>query len=272
MTIQSIFRPLLATCVVTLLMLLAGHAHAQEPGKITIERPGEREFIKDLADIITPEDRKKIQEIADKLLKKNGTPIIVVTINSMADHNGAGMRIETFARLLFDQWGIGHAEIHGKPWNTGILLLVSKYDRRARIELGAGWKRDKDAQALEIMNERILPHFKDGDYSTGILAGVEALAAMAEGLALPAPPTKPRPWWHYALIVAFVGLAIFTVISLIRRGSSGWAWLMWAAIFGLIGYMLYQFLQSSRRSGGGGFSGGSFGGGFSGGGGASGSW
>ena len=83
-------------------------------------------------------------------------------------------------------------------------------------------------------------------------------------------PTVPRPWWHYALVVGFICLAIFTVMSLIRRGASGWAWLFWGVAFAFIGYMLYQMMTS--RGGSGGFSGGSFGGGFSGGGGATGSW
>jgi uncharacterized protein len=177
---------------------------------------------------------------------------------------------KTFARLLFDQWGIGHEKLGDQLWNTGMLLLVSEGDRKARIELGAHWKRDKDQEAQQIMNELIIPHFREGNYSAGILAGVEGMNNIARDLQL---PTKPRPWWHYAAIVGFVALAIFTVISLIRRGSSGWAWLLWAAVFSIIGYLLYQMITNSGRSGGGGgFSGGSFGGGFSGGGGATGSW
>jgi uncharacterized protein len=155
------------------------------------------------------------------------------------------------------------------PWNYGILLLVSQQDRKARIELGAGWKREKDAQCQQIMDELIIPKFKEGDFSGGIVAGVEGLDKMARDLQL---PTKPRPASHYWIGAIFVGLMIFTIVSLIRRGSSGWAWLMWAAIFGVIGYILYQMATSSSRGGGGGFSGGSFGGGFSGGGGATGSW
>jgi uncharacterized protein len=61
-------------------------------------------------------------------------------------------------------------------------------------------------------------------------------------------------------------------VSLVRRGSGGWAWLFWGAAFAILGYLLYSFLRSSARGGGGGFGGGSFGGGFSGGGGAPGSW
>ena len=56
------------------------------------------------------------------------------------------MSIETYARILYDEWGIGHKRITVKgpgvgrsadiPWNKGILLLVAVDDRKARIELG----------------------------------------------------------------------------------------------------------------------------------------
>ncbi|MEQ8791902.1 MAG: TPM domain-containing protein [Pirellulaceae bacterium] len=243
--------------------------HAAVALEIDIPRPGPREFVRDEAEMIDPADEQKIRELCDKLLTDKATPIIVVTIDSMARHGGEGLRIETFARLLFDQWQIGHAKLGDATWNTGILLLVSKDDRQARIELGAGWGREKDQLCEQIMQDYIIANFKQGDFTGGILAGVEALDKMARELQL---PTVPRPWWHYALVAAAIGLAIFTVVSLIRRGSSGWAWLFWGVVFSVIGYMLYSFLTSRGGGSGGGFSGGSFGGGFSGGGGASGSW
>jgi len=251
------------------LMLAWGSTHpAHAQNRIDLERPEPRQFVLDKADLIDAATEAAIKKAADKLLTEHATPIIVVTIDSMAAHGGAGMRIETIARLLFDQWQVGHATL-GKqkiPWNTGILLLVSKGDRKARIELGAGWKREKDAVAQQIMDERIVPAFKRGNFAEGIQAGVTALDAMAREKPL---PRVPRPWWHYALVVGFIGLAIFTIASLIRRGSSGWAWLFWGVVFSILGMLLYNML-TSRSSGG--FGGGSFGGGFSGGGGATGSW
>ena len=116
----------------------------------------------------------------------------------MAEYGGEGLRIETFARLLFDQWQVGIAKLGDQNWNTGILVLVSVGDRKARIELGAGWGREKDQLCQQIMDERMVPRFKQGDFSGGITAGVEALEAMARGKEL---PTVPRPWWHYALVV-----------------------------------------------------------------------
>ena len=234
--------------------------------EIDLKPPGEREFIRDLADMLDSRDEEHIRKLCDSLLTDKATPIIVITIESMAKHGGSDMRIETFATLLFDQWGIGHATLGKEAWNTGILLLVSRDDRKARIELGGGWGRSEDTLCQQIMDEHIISRFKQGRFSEGIVAGVEALDKMGRKLEL---PTSPRPWWHYALIATAVGLAIFTVVSLVRNGSRGWAWVFWGVVFGIVGAILYHMM--SNRSGGG-FSGGSFGGGSSGGGGASGSW
>ena len=89
---------------------------------------------------------------------------------------------------------------------------------------------------------------------------------MANGETVEPPP---RPWWHYGLVVLVVILVIFTIVSLIRRGSSGWAWLFWAAVFRLLFICSLGLLLQTIVDG---FGGGAFGGGFSGGGGASGSW
>jgi uncharacterized protein len=254
-----------ASFLAAFLCLFATAAAAQE---ISIERPGPRDFVVDYANLIEPEDETRIKEVCDKLLTEQAIPIIVVTIEQMAEYGGGDMRIETFAMFLFNQWEIGAERVNDQYWNKGILLLVSNFDRRARIELGDGWPKEADVTAMQVMDEQIIPRFKQGDFSEGILKGVEALDKMARNEKL---PRKPISWTSVALVAGFIGLAIFTIVSLIRRGASGWAWLFWGVVFSALGYFLYSAL-SSRGGGGGGFSGGSFGGGFSGGGGATGSW
>lgn len=258
-------RLLAGMIVATVSLLAESPVSAME---LTLDRPGDREFVRDLANMIDPADEEAIRQTCDKLLSEKATPIIVVTIESMAKHGGANLRIETFATLLFDQWQIGLAKLGEHNWNTGILLLISRDDRKARIELGAGWGHTEDKLCQKIMDEQIIPQFKAGQFSTGIVAGVTSLDRMGRKLEL---PRVPRPWTHYALAIGFVALAVFTAVSLFRRGASGWAWLFWGVVFSVVGTILYSMLTSSGNSSGG-YSGGSFGGGFSGGGGASGSW
>ncbi|MCR9202001.1 MAG: TPM domain-containing protein [Planctomycetaceae bacterium] len=258
-----------ARCRITALVVLgvavcAGPPHAVAVD-LTLDRPGDREFVRDRAGLISESDEAKIRGICDRLLSETATPIVVVTIDSMADHGGDGLRIETFATLLFDQWGIGVAEINGQDWNTGILLLVSRRDRKARIELGGGWGRREDQLCREIMDDQIIANFKRQRFSEGILAGVESLSNMARKEEL---PRAPRPAWFLPAVLLTIGLAIFTVVSLVRSGSGGLAWLFWGGVFTLI----FLLLRNAGSSDGGSYSGGSFGGGSSGGGGASGSW
>lgn len=256
----------LSTAVALALVALCS-AEAQD---IQIEQPGPRDFVLDYANLIAPEDEVTIKAICDTLLTDLAIPIIVVTIEQMSEYGGGDMRIETFGMLLYNQWEIGVERINDQYWNKGVLLLVSNYDRKARIQLGDGWSDAATVSTVQIMDEQIIPRFKQGDFSEGILKGVEALDKLGRGEKL---PRKPISWMSIALVVGFIGLAIFTVVSLIRRGASGWAWLFWGVVFSALGYFLFQALANSGRGGsGGGFSGGSFGGGFSGGGGATGSW
>jgi len=259
-------------------VVLAVAASAQQVNGVSYPPgPGDREFISDQANLLPADVREAMKKRLDKLLTDKAIPIIVVTVPSLAQYGAQGMRIELYARLLFDHWGIGHPkiQIRGRgrgrratvEWNKGILLLISVGDRKARIELGAGFGREKDALCSKIMQTHIVPFFKRGDYPGGIDAGVKALEQMARGEVIQSPP---RPWWHYAVVLGGIVLTVFTILSLIRRGASGWAWLFWGALFGLLWYLVYNMLTSSSSSGG--FGGGSFGGGFSGGGGATGSW
>jgi len=235
--------------------------------KIDIAPPPEGQYVLDYAELIDPEDEQKINDIAAASLSEKVIPIFTVTVESLAQYGGGGMRIETFATLLYNEWEIGYERVNKEYWNKGILLLVARDDRFARIELGDGWNRKHDDISRTIMDDQIVRSFKQGNFSSGILRGVEALDKMARDEKL---PRKPISWRNVAIIAAFIGLAAFTVFSLIRRGASGWAWVFWGVVFGILGMVLLNMMRSSGSSGG--FSGGGFGGGFSSGGGATGSW
>lgn len=253
------------------LLTLAVVALVPRPGTaapINITRPGHHEFVRDLAGLINPTDLHQIREVCLKLLHDKEIPVIVVTIESMAKYGCPDMPIETFARLLFDEWGIGQATVHGHPWNKGVLLLVSKGDRQARIQLGAGWAKDKDATCHRILEEQIIPFFKHGDFSGGILSGVESLNRLSRGQEL---PEQPAPWWAWVALGLIFAVIFYSLFDVIQNGTRGWSWVCWSVVLGILG-MLLASLLTNRGSRGGSYSDDSFGGGFSDGGGASDSW
>jgi uncharacterized protein len=163
---------------------------------------------------------------------------------------------------------------------------VSVDDRRARIELGADWGHDWDAHAQRIMDEQIIPQFKQGNYSRGIVDGAEALLEMAKRGPHSHPPgdaleRRLRPLCRYSALAPrpFLGLMGMGLVMVLlgvfgKTNSSGLligagvALILFAA-FSFVALVLLLALLGRRVRGGGS---GGFSGGFSGGGGASGSW
>ena len=105
--------------------------------------------------------------------------VVVVTVPSLN-----GMTIEDFGYQLGRQWGIGQ-----KDKNNGALFIVSRDDRKLRIEVGYGLEgKLTDAQSAVILNQIVTPAFRQNDYAGGITRGVAAIFE-----ALNADPGKARP-------------------------------------------------------------------------------
>ena len=78
--------------------------------------------------------------------------------------NAEDKSIETYTQDLFDYWKLGL-----KEKNYGVILLVSLQDRKARIEFGQDWDHRYDKEAIKIMTDSVIPHFKEGQYAKGMI-------------------------------------------------------------------------------------------------------
>jgi uncharacterized protein len=255
--------------LVLLLLLVAQQAVPQVDADKTYApypEPGSG-YVTDHAKLLTAQEEERIEQWLWQVEAGSKVEIIVVTINSISDYPGTdNSSIESFATGLFDAYGIGNL-----PKNDGVLFLVARHDRKARIELGAGYTPGRDGDARRIMDKVIIPAFRDGDYAGGVKDGTEAIieefANMRFGF----------PW--YVVGIATVGIVCLIIgISLLKNGKRGWGYVFIGLAIVLFLLALYLFLRilknapsgdSSTWSSGGI---GGFGGGSSGGGGASGGW
>ena len=212
--------------------------------------PGKGNFVVDTAHVINEQDLKKINAISNKLWSEKQIPIVVVTIDSLVSMNSYDS-IENYTNALFNHWQLGKKNI-----NFGVLLLLSINDRKSRIEFGAAWDHRYDNEAMDITQDYLVPNFRRGDYSKGMMAGVQALNNLTRGLAL---PEIKNPWWFFPLMIAVVIGIIATIVSLFRSGRSGWGW----AFIVFIGIALWWMMRNAGSISGGGSGGG---------GGATGSW
>ncbi|MEZ5565244.1 MAG: TPM domain-containing protein [Gammaproteobacteria bacterium] len=207
--------------------------------------------------------------------------------------------IEQYALRVAEAWKLGRQKI-----DDGLLLLVAIKDRTARIEVGYGLEGAiPDATANRIMDEYLVPHFRDGDYAGGINAAVDRLIGLIDGEPLPPPVTDRGTDTQVQDVLPKVFILALVLGGVMRRvlgqlpgavatgvvaGGITWFFvglLGLAAFMTVVGFVVAlgagasggSWVSHGRgggfggggRSSGGGFSGG--GGGF-GGGGASGRW
>ena len=212
--------------------------------------------------------------------------------------------IEQYSMRVAEAWKIGR-----KGVDDGLILVIAKNDRRLRIEVGYGLEGViPDSAARRVIDERITPRFRDGDFYGGVRDGVDQLIELAEGEKLP-PPLQAAPsrqssqddWPHYIFVgIVFIAIAGTFLKAMFGRvpgsiatgaGAGLIAWFAFGIAIGVaalvIGFVLAFINLGTGRGGGwssgsggswgGGFSGGSSsswsgGGGSFGGGGSSGSW
>ena len=228
--------------------------------------------IVDNAGLIDAATRQSLSNTLASFEAKSSDQIVVATVPDLD-----GEAIEPYANRLFRYWQLGQT---GE--NNGILLLVSRDDRQMRIEVGYGLEGTlTDLHARLIIENTMVPAFRDGDFAGGITKAVDDIIMVLEGhgdeLAARARRNQSESdldWSDIFFISLFVvlfggafGFALFARIFGSRLGPGRYKWL------GI--EIEYNGGGGSSGSGGGysssggGFSGG---GGSSGGGGASGRW
>jgi uncharacterized protein len=129
-------------------------------------------FVNDYAKVISTPVLSELKSILSNYNSSTTVQIAVVTINSLGNET-----VESYAVKLFEEWKIG---VGGK--NNGVLLLISIADKEIKIEVGYGLEGVlTDSQSNRIIQNIILPEFKKGDYSSGILSGTKAIISVIDG-------------------------------------------------------------------------------------------
>ena len=216
----------------------------------------------DDANILSSQTKADLNTKLAALEQKTSRQLVVVTVPSLG-----GYEISDYGYQLGRAWGIGQ-----KSLNNGILLIVAPTEHKTRIEVGYGLEPIvTDALSSVIIQSRVLPSFRKGDFNAGVEAGTDALieqlsleTSVAEKRAAAAAEQRPQGDSGGGGLMGF--LIVLFIFFMIARVFGGW---------GLLPFLLMGGGGGGRGGGwsgggGGGWSGG--GGGSFGGGGSSGSW
>ncbi len=255
--------------------------------------------VTDLTGTLDPQQQATLEQTLAAFEARKGSQIAVLIVPTTEPET-----VDQYAVRVEESWKLGR-----KGVDDGVLLVVAKNDRKLRIEVGYGLEGPlNDATAKRIIEEEIVPRFKQGDYYGGITAGVARIIKVVDGEPLPPPKTRQPPGGgsnlESLLIMGFILVFVvggvlraifgrFLGASIVGAVAGFLAWTMAGALLVGIAAALIVFVFSlfggtrggwvglpgggwSSRGGGfgGGFGGGGFGGGGggSGGGGAGGSW
>jgi uncharacterized protein len=278
---------LLVSCALALVIFV--------PAAQAIEVPPNDGFITDVAGILTPQQDGEIERVLTDYRKSTSNEIAILILQSLG-----GEDIAQAAVSVARDWGVG-----GEEDDNGVLILIAYEDRSVFIATGYGLEGAlPDIVVKGIIDEDLVPNFREAKYYEGIQAAVAALQKHIGGEYTAdryAQESLDDGAWPYVFFVAF--LLMQWIAAAMARTKSWWlggvlggiAGVLLTVLFGwwlsiplLVALgLLFDFILSRRgpRSGrggswlgGGGFRGGGgggfggFGGGSFGGGGASGKW
>lgn len=271
----------LAAIFALLLALASQVAWAQLPARP--EGP-----VADYANVLTPADKAALDARLRDYAVATGRAVIVATVPTLD-----GEEIEPYAQKLAESWDIG-----GAKSQNGVLFLIAPNERKLRIATARGVDvRLTDIMSGRIIRDVVVPRFKSGDLSGGIVAGVDAIIqqldldpaqaqAIAEAQAAAERARQADGGFPIGALFWLVFVFLFFILPMMRggrrrRSRSPWGNAARDIILWEAGKAIARGISDNDGGwgGGGGFGGGSGGfggfggggGGFSGGG-ASGGW
>lgn len=130
---------------------------------------------------LSAQQQQQLTERLDSFKRNKGAQLAVFIVATTGEET-----IEQYSMRVVENWKLGREGV-----NDGLLFLIAKEDRALRIEVGYGLEGViSDAIASRIIQEWMVPAFKEGDYFKGINAGVGQAIRLIHGEALPPPKEK----------------------------------------------------------------------------------
>lgn len=194
-----------------LIVFLAGGLLAVHGAWAEVQVPDLTGRVNDYAGMLSSGTSQMLESKLSALEESDSTQLVVLTIASLE-----GEAIEQFSIRVADQWKIGQ-----EGADNGALLVVSKEDRKLRIEVGYGLEgRLTDLVSGQIIRNVIVPEFKKGRFDQGITAGVQAMIGVVKG-EYTAVPRKHRRSGSASNGPLFALIAFVFLVSQLGRANKG---------------------------------------------------
>jgi uncharacterized protein len=185
-------------------LTLASHALALDVPPLTGR-------VVDLAHVLP---QSTVEALTARLTAHEGqssNQVAVLTIPSLE-----GESLEEFAHRVATTWKLGR-----KGTDNGVLLVVAIKERKVRIEVGYGLEGVlTDIRSAQIIRNEIVPRFRAGNMSGGILEGTHAILMTIEGSYQATekdPPREKSAVVEQVMVAVIAGLFVGLLFTSVHR-------------------------------------------------------
>lgn len=261
------------------LVVLVGFLNITMASDDIFSKPQKEQLVIDNANVLSQSELEALKQKLHQFSNETSTQVLIYTTNDLL-----GYDVGDFAQRLGESWGIGQ-----KGFDNGIVIVFKPKDETpGRITLQTGYGIEPvipDAIANRIIDNEMIPEFKNGNIYLGIDKAVDVCISLTKGeFTADGYKEQTASGDSFAGFIIVLIVFLFTFISAFGRAKRNKYYAagsksnlpLWTTLF-LLGSGSGRSSGWSNFSGGSGsFGGGSsfggFGGGSFGGGGASGSW
>ncbi|HAN17936.1 MAG: hypothetical protein A2X13_10520 [Bacteroidetes bacterium GWC2_33_15] len=239
------------------------------------QRPVPPRIVNDFANFLSGQEQQALENKLVQFNNETSTQVAIVILPTLNGYDPSQYAFE-----LGEKWGIGQ-----KGKNNGILILVKPKTatEKGEVFIATGYGLEgavPDALSKRIVENDILPYFRQGQYYQGLDNAVNTIISLTKGeYTADEYQKRTQGTGPFPIIIVFILIIIIAIVSRIKRArhyALGHNLPFWIAM-GMLASQnrshsgsFGNFSSGSGGFGGGGFGG--FGGGSFGGGGAGGSW
>jgi uncharacterized protein len=136
------------------------------------KKGGSRSYISNPNRILNADDAGQIDNICAEIEEQDSFQVAFVVLQSI------GTEVpKDFAGQLYNKWKLGHI---GR--DDGLLVLFVMDQKRVEFETGYGTETLlTDLECVRLQQESMIPYFKNGEYSRGLLFGAQAIQESLSG-------------------------------------------------------------------------------------------
>jgi uncharacterized protein len=192
-----------------LLLVAAAGLPAQAPSRPTPPR-----LVNDLAGLFTPPQTMQLEQRLVAFNDSTSNQVVVITVNDLG-----GYEASQFAYAVGEQWGVGQGK-----FNNGVVILIKPKTGtgygEAFIATGYGVEGIlPDAVCRSIVNNEMIPYFRQNDYFRGVEAALAVTLPLLAGEYSYEQYGGASNGTGLWLFIGFVALAV--ILALIVKGGKG---------------------------------------------------